>query len=89
MATPRTRKSRVFTVSFPEPMAEMVTKIAEEENRSISEVFREAFRAYQWRILERKLEAVRATLPPTNYTEDDVEELVHQVRREAQESQVA
>ncbi len=89
MANPRTRKSRVFTISVPEPMAEMVTNLAEEENRSISEVFREAFRAYQWRLIEKRRQAIVASLPPTPYTADDVESLVHEVRREERDSQVA
>jgi hypothetical protein len=86
MSTSRPRTSRVFTVSFPEPLARQVEEVAREESRNISELFREAFRAYKVYKLERNLEAVRRSLPPTNYTPDDVEALVHEVRREAQEA---
>jgi hypothetical protein len=78
----RTRTSRVFTISFPQPLAKKVEQVAREESRNISELFREAFRLYQADKLEKQLEAIRRTLPPTNYTPDDVEMLVHEVRSE-------
>jgi metal-responsive CopG/Arc/MetJ family transcriptional regulator len=76
----RTRNSRVFTISFPEPLAKKVEQVAREESRNISELFRETFRAYQADKLEKQLEVIRHTLPSTNYTPDDVERLVHEVR---------
>lgn len=87
MATPRTRSSRVFTVSFPEPLAQQVEEIARAENRNISELLREAFREYKLQKMEEKLDAIRKSLPPTNYTADDVVDLVHEVRREIREAQ--
>jgi len=85
----RTRNSRVFTISFPEPLAKQVEQVAREESRNISELFREAFRFYQADKFEKQLEAIRRTLPPTNYTPDDVEALVHEVRREIREERKA
>ena len=82
MPTSRPRTSRVFTISFPEPLAQQVEQTAREESRNISELFREAFRTYKADKFEKELEALRRTLPPTNYTADDVEALVHEVRRE-------
>jgi predicted transcriptional regulator len=70
MATPRTRNSRVFTISFPENLAQQVEKIAEEESRTMSELFREAFRT--------DAEAHN----PENYTQDDIERFVDEIRAE-------
>ena len=79
------RKSRVFTISFPEKLAEQVIAVAEDENRSISELFRESFRTYRIEKIHRKLEKFRAEAAargPVKYTEEDVERLVHEVRAE-------
>ncbi len=84
MGTPRTRSSRVFTISFPEPLAQQVEEIAREENQNISELFRQAFRAYKVLAMERRLESLR---PPTSLndpvvTEDDIQAFVDEVREE-------
>ncbi len=50
MSTPsqsRRRSSRVFTISFPEELAQRVEATAKAEHRTISELFRETFRAYR------------------------------------------
>jgi len=47
MATPVKRASHVFTISFPEELANQVIAAAREESRTISELFREAFRTYR------------------------------------------
>jgi metal-responsive CopG/Arc/MetJ family transcriptional regulator len=54
-----TRASRVFTISFPEELAKQVVSVAAEESRTISELFREAFRTYQMERVQRKLMAAR------------------------------
>jgi hypothetical protein len=89
MPTARTRSSRVFTISFPDALARQVEQTAREESRNISELFREAWRTYKADKFEKDLEAIRRSLPPTNYTPDDVEALVHEVRRERLESKRA
>ncbi len=79
------RTSRVFTISFPPELAKQVDAVAKEESRTISELFREAFRAYRMERFEQKLIAARAEAAkrgPTKYTEDDVEGLVDEVRAE-------
>jgi len=55
MNAPRTRASRVFTISFPEELAKQVVAVANEESRTISELFREAFRTYRVERAQRKL----------------------------------
>lgn len=84
MASPsKTRNSRVFTISFPEDLARQVEAVAKEESRNISELFREAFRAYRMERNERKLVAARAEAAakgPLRYTEDDIEAIVDEIR---------
>jgi len=85
MAPPRTRSSRVFTISFPENLAQQVEKVAEEESRTISELFRQAFRGYLVDRAHRSLEKTRAEVHarnPTPYTEEDVEGFVDEIRAE-------
>jgi metal-responsive CopG/Arc/MetJ family transcriptional regulator len=85
MSTSRRRTSRVFTVSFPENMAKQVIAVADQESRTISELFREAFRAYRMELNERKLIAARADAAKRvsrRYTEADVEAIVDEIRSE-------
>jgi hypothetical protein len=85
MSASRARSSRVFTISFPEELAKQVVAVADEESRNISELFREAFRTYRLERIHRKLDRARAEAAkrgPAQYTEDDVEALVDEIRRE-------
>jgi hypothetical protein len=59
--------------------------VAAEESRNISELFREAFRTYRLERIHRKLDRFRAEAAargPVQYTEDDVEDLVDEIRSE-------
>ena len=81
----KTRKSRVFTVSFPPEMAAQVEQVAEREHRSVSELFRESFREYARARAIRALDAAARyaeSLPPSGYGPEDVERLVDEVREE-------
>jgi metal-responsive CopG/Arc/MetJ family transcriptional regulator len=85
MKTSSRRSSRVFTISFPESLAKQVVAVAREEDRTISELFREAFRAYRMERNDRKLIAARAEAAErasVRYTEADVEALVDEIRAE-------
>ncbi len=85
MSIPRTRSSRVFTVSFPENLARQVELVAKEESRTISELFREAFRGYLVDRAHKELDKTRAEVlarHSTPYTEDDVEGFVDEIRAE-------
>ena len=83
----RRRISRVFTISLPPELAARAEAIAKDEGRTISEVFRDAFRSY-----ERERERVSKmfdeigeyvkTLPSKSFTEEDVPRLVKEVRGE-------
>ena len=79
------RKSKVYTISLPPEMAKQAEAIAKDESRTMSELFREAFRAYR---VERALAALReaaeygASRNPHGYTEEDVPRIVKEVRAE-------
>ena len=86
MASPP-RSTRTFTVSFPPELAEQVELTARAENRTTSELFREAFRTYQAqrarKILRESQGAFRAN-NPSGYTAADVPRLVKEYRAEKQ-----
>jgi metal-responsive CopG/Arc/MetJ family transcriptional regulator len=85
MSSSRSRTSRVFTISFPEDLAAQVEEVAKQESRNISELFREAFRTYRLERMQRKLSAVRGAVAARTrprYREEDVEQLVNEIRTE-------
>jgi CopG family transcriptional regulator/antitoxin EndoAI len=83
MAT--SRVSRVYTISLPPELARKAEAVAKLEERTMSDLFRESFRAYLRERFERISEetaAYVATLPLHGYTEEDVPQLVKEVRAE-------
>jgi predicted transcriptional regulator len=79
------RRSATYTISLPPELAEQAKSIARAEGRTMSELFREALRVYQkQRTLNWLAEtsAYGAMRNAEGYTEDDVVDLVKQVRRE-------
>jgi metal-responsive CopG/Arc/MetJ family transcriptional regulator len=77
------RSSRVFTISFPRDLAREVDRVAREESRNVSELFREAFRSYRAERLRRRLQTdldYAQTRNPARYTESHVEDLVDEAR---------
>jgi hypothetical protein len=84
-AMPTRRRSRVFTISMPPELAASAEALAKQENRSMSELFREAFRIYERDSISRLIDetaAYAATRNPHGYTEEDVVRLVKEVRAE-------
>ena len=75
MTTPR--KSKVLTFSLPPEMAEQVRRVMQEENRTMSELIREALRLYmeegEWLRRERRqrAEARRNEQEPTRGGADE------------------
>ncbi len=79
------RTTKQFTISLPPDMAAQVVAAAKNESRTISELFREAFRVYRARRVQALLEASQKEgrrRKHQGYSEDDVERLVHAVRTE-------
>lgn len=75
------RSTKILTLSLPEKMAKEAAKIAKEESRTRSGLFREALRFYidskQWRAIRGWGEA---TVAKQNLVPEDVERLVNEVR---------
>lgn len=78
------RTTRQFTISMPPEMAEQVITAAEAEGRTISELFREAFRTYRAQRLRKALRDFQQEGRKRNpgYSAEDVERLIHEVRSE-------
>lgn len=79
------RKSKVYTISLPPELAQRAEALAERDSRTMSELFREAFRTYsaqQARTTLDELGEYAAGRNPKGYTEADVPRLVRQVRAE-------
>lgn len=79
------RTRRTFTISFPSELASQVEQLAEQESRTTSELFREAFRTYRAQQLRKVFtefnELGRKDKHKGN-TPEDVERLVQEVRAE-------
>ncbi len=78
------RTTKVISVTMPPALFDQAQTLAKQESRTISELFREALRHYQrernWEQV-RSFGAISAEMPNVK-NEDDVVDLVHQVRRE-------
>ena len=84
------RKSKVYTISLPPDMAKQAEAIAKRDSRTMSDLFREAFRLYQQERTRKWLQEIgeyAATRNPDGYTEDDVPRLIKEVRAEIQAEQ--
>jgi|SRR5208283_1582752 len=83
MATASSRKSRVFTISLPPELAQKAEALAQRDSRTMSELFREAFRTYSAQQAQRTLDELgdyAAGRNPNGYTEADVPRLINEVR---------
>jgi len=84
MAIP-SRTTKTFTVSFPPELARQVEQTAKAENRTLSELFREAFRSYRAQRMRQILRESQAEFQknnPMGYTEADVPRLIKEHRAE-------
>jgi len=81
MAT--TRSSRVYTISLPAELAQKAEALAQRDSRTMSELFREAFRTYYAQQARRSLEEIGGYAASRNpgYSEADVPRLIKEVRR--------
>ena len=82
MAT-TTRTSRVYTISLPAELAQKAEALAKRDSRTMSELFREAFRSYYGQQARRAMEEIGEYAASRNpgYTEADVPRLIKEVRR--------
>ncbi|CBE68295.1 MAG: ribbon-helix-helix protein, CopG family [Candidatus Methylomirabilis oxygeniifera] len=77
------RTTKTWTISLPPKLSREAERTAKEENRTKSELLREALRLYledqRWRKLQRKT-ALHAQALGIR-TEEDVDRIVHAVRK--------
>ena len=79
------QNSRKLTIDLPEKLADQLQKMAVEEGRDPSELLVEGFKRVLWDRVEKSLEEGRVEARARGgdqYTEDDVERLVDEVRAE-------
>jgi CopG family transcriptional regulator/antitoxin EndoAI len=88
MATART--SRVYTISLPAELAQKAEALAKRDSRTMSELFREAFRAYYAQEVSRMFDEIGEYAASRNpgYTEADVPRLIREVRAEVRADEV-
>lgn len=77
------RTTKVMTLSLPPEMVKEVERIVKEENRTKSELFREALRRYinDKRWLQIRQWGLKASRELEVSTEEDVDKLIHQYRK--------
>jgi CopG family transcriptional regulator / antitoxin EndoAI len=85
------RTTQVLSITLPEPMLKEARDLAKQENRTMSELIREALRQYQ---RQKRWEAISAlggsTARGANLrSEEDVVEAIHQFRRERRKEKSA
>ena len=78
------RTTQVLSITLPPPMLEEARDLAKRENRTMSELIREALRQYQ---RQRRWEAIAALGRSTAHaadlhSEEDVVDAIHQYRKE-------
>lgn len=79
------RKSKVYTISLPPELAQRAEALARRDSRTMSELFREAFRTYAAQQARRTLDELGAYAEgrnPQGYGEADVPGLIREVRAE-------
>lgn len=86
------RTTRQFTISMPPDLARQVTATAKAESRTVSELFREAFRTYRAARIRALFDATQREGAARNhmgYKPEDVQRLIHEVRREQEAEEKA
>ena len=79
------RTTRQFTISLPPDLAEQVLATAKLESRTISELFREAFRTYRAGRIRTLLDASQDSGRRSHhhgYKPENLEDLIHDSRQE-------
>jgi hypothetical protein len=83
------RTTKTLSISLLPAQFKDVEKLAKKENRTLSELVREALRRYQYaRQLEELNARGRAKAAELGITEADVVPLIHQLRQERREKTI-
>jgi predicted DNA-binding protein len=81
--TTASRISKTYTISLPPELASKAEFLARRDSRTMSELFREAFRIYYTQQARQTLEEINqyaVTRNPKAYTESDIPQLIREVR---------
>lgn len=78
-------KSRILSISMPEPQAKVAEQIAKAENRTMSELVREALRRYEKERRREIVEEARQRATALGIRAEDVPRIVKEWRREQRE----
>ena len=78
------RTTKVVSITLPPAMFEEAQALAKQENRTMSELVREALRRYQFnQIIQRTRAQMEAVADETDvHTEEDVVRVIREYRRE-------
>jgi len=84
------KRSKAISITLPEPMLKKAENLAKRENRTMSEFFRETLRRYiEIRSGWEKFNAYgQAQAKKLGIKESDVDRLIHEARREEQNSKL-
>ena len=80
------RSSKTYTISLPPELASKAEFLARRDSRSMSELFREAFRNYyaqQSRLTLEEANRYAASRNPSGFSEEDIPALIREVRASA------
>jgi Arc/MetJ-type ribon-helix-helix transcriptional regulator len=78
------KTTKVLSITLPEPMLDSARKRAKKENRTMSELVREALRRYeasQW-LSEVRAYGQERAMAAGILTEEDVDRVIHEARAE-------
>lgn len=76
---------RVISISMPEPQAKIAEQMARAENRTMSELVREALRRYEKERRREIIDEARKRASVLGIKEEDVPRIVKEWRREQRE----
>jgi Arc/MetJ-type ribon-helix-helix transcriptional regulator len=76
------RNSKIISVSMPEAQIKAAEQLAKAENRTMSELVREALRRYEKEKRQETITRYRTRAEERGLTEADVVRIVKKVRRE-------
>lgn len=77
------KTSKNISITMPPEMVRDAVRLAKQEGRTISELFRETYRQYAWQRRWNEVNAYgRAKAKEMGITEKDVNRLIHEYRAE-------
>ncbi len=85
MNTTDMRSTRILSISMPEAQAKSVEQLAKAENRTMSELVREALRSYEKQKRAETTTRYSKKAEERGITEADVVRIVREVRKEERE----